>query len=231
MKIKVQVVVESESKEYELLETISQLERGSLRPEELGLTLKEAKDLLKGIQQVMVKTQTEEYLEQQSLCPSCGEKRRRKGSHRIAFRSLFGKLRLRSPMLLHCECESQKPHSFSPLAKLLSDRIAPELLCVESKFASLMSYGLSSKVLGELLPLGEAINAVTIRNHVHKIGTRIDNELGEERGSFVEGCPASWNKLPQPEMPLTGGIDGGYVHSCQQKSRNEGWLKSLREKV
>jgi hypothetical protein len=141
MKIKVQVVVESESKEYELLETISQLERGSLRPEELGLTLKEAKDLLKGIQQVMVKTQTEEYLEQQSLCPSCGEKRGCKGSHRIAFRSLFGKLRLRSPRLFQCPCESGKARTFSPLAELLPERTAPELLYLESKFASLMSYG------------------------------------------------------------------------------------------
>ena len=72
MKIKVQMVVESEGKERELLNTISHFERGYLRPEELGLTLKEAKDLLKGIRQVMVETQTEEYLEQQCLCPSCG---------------------------------------------------------------------------------------------------------------------------------------------------------------
>jgi hypothetical protein len=55
-----------------LLNTISHFERGSLRSEELGLTLKEAKDLLKGIGQVMVETQTEEYLEQQCLCPLCG---------------------------------------------------------------------------------------------------------------------------------------------------------------
>ncbi len=40
MKIKVQVVVESEGEERELLKTISHFERGSLRPEELGLTLK-----------------------------------------------------------------------------------------------------------------------------------------------------------------------------------------------
>jgi hypothetical protein len=58
----------------------------------------------------------------------------------------------------------------------------------------------------------------------------MDNELGEEHGSFVEGCPNIWNKLPQPEMPITMGLDGGYVHSCQQKSRNEGWFEVIAGK-
>jgi hypothetical protein len=31
-------------------------------------------------------------------------------------------------------------------------------------------------------------------------------------------------------MPLTVGIDAGYVHSCQQKSRNEGWFEVIAGK-
>ncbi len=46
MKIRVQVIVESESGETQCIEEVAQFERGTLRPEELGLTLAEAKILL-----------------------------------------------------------------------------------------------------------------------------------------------------------------------------------------
>lgn len=37
---------------------------------------------------------------------------------------------------------------------------------------------------------------------------------------FIEGCPAAvWGDLPRPDLPLTVGLDGGYVHSAHQRSR------------
>jgi len=30
-----------------------------------------------------------------------------------------------------------------------------------------------------------------------------------------------WEKLPRPDMPLTVGIDGGYVHSCEHSSKQK----------
>jgi hypothetical protein len=50
MKIRVQVIVESDDGVGEMIQEIAQLERGQLRPEELGLTLAEAKGLLEGLQ-------------------------------------------------------------------------------------------------------------------------------------------------------------------------------------
>ena len=46
MKVRIQVVIESENGEPEKVEEIARLERGALRQEELGLTLAEAKALL-----------------------------------------------------------------------------------------------------------------------------------------------------------------------------------------
>ncbi len=227
MKIKVQVLIESDSGESELLREVVQLERGPLQPEQLGLTLCEAKAALEGIQQTMVEQQTAEYLAQQADCPDCGKRRRHKDSSRIPYRTLFGKLRLESPRLYHCDCRPRQHKSFSPLAELLAERTAPELLYMEAKFTSLISYGLSTKLFEELLPIGREINAATLRNHAMAVAERMEDELGDERFCFIEGCPRDWSSLPRPELPLTVGLDGGYVHSCEQKSKSDGWFEVI----
>jgi hypothetical protein len=43
MKLKVQLIIESDSGETEVVQELAKLERHSLRPENLGLTLSEAK--------------------------------------------------------------------------------------------------------------------------------------------------------------------------------------------
>jgi hypothetical protein len=230
MKLKVQVVIESDGGTTETVQNVVHLERASLRPEDLGLTLAEAKTLLEGVQRTMVERQTAEYLEQQAHCPHCGKKRLRKGDHTLVYHTLFGKLELRSSRLYHCACQPHATRTFSPLAQLLSERTAPELLYLESKFASLMSYGLTVKLLKEVLPIGQAINATTVRNHVHGVAQRIDGELGEEQVFFIDGCERDWEQLPRPDLPLTVGLDGGYVHSCAQRSRKEGWFEVIAGK-
>ena len=90
MKMRIQLVIEGENGELEKVEEIMQLERGPLRPEELGLTLAEAKVLLRGLQQSLVTEQIAEYLKQFKICPDCGAPRTRKGQHPIVYRTLFG---------------------------------------------------------------------------------------------------------------------------------------------
>jgi hypothetical protein len=102
---------------------------------------------MQGLQQSMVEQQSAEYLAQQACCAQCGKKHLHKGKHEIVYRTLFGKLHLKSPRLYRCRCQQQGEQTFSPLAELLVERTAPELLYVESKFAALMSYGLTADVL------------------------------------------------------------------------------------
>jgi hypothetical protein len=88
---------------------------------------------------------------------------------------------------------------------------------LETKWSAPMSYGLTAKLLEEVLPMDSPLHASTVREHVCTVAQRLENELGEEQFSFVEGCRQDWNKLPQPDGPLTVGIDGGYV-----RGRNRG---------
>ena len=93
----------------------------------------------------------------------------------------------------------------------MPERTTPELLYLETKWASLASYGITVKLLQNVLPFDEPLEAVTIRNHLCTLAERLEEELGEEQGAFIEGCPRDWGALPTPDGPLTVGIDGGYV--------------------
>jgi len=179
------------------------------------------KSLLKGIQTTLTGQQVQEDHQQQRHCPHCHRERRVKERRPLRYRSLFGKLTLEGERLFRCDCQAHESKSFNPLAELLAERNAPELLYLESKFSALMSYGLSVKLLSEVLPVDQHLSPATVRSRTHRVAERLEAELGEERFTFIDGCPAEWEKLPKPDMPLTVGIDGGYVHSCESKSEGK----------
>jgi len=224
MKVSIRVVVETDDGAATTLHEVAHLERQTMRPEELGLTLAEAKDLLQQVQQVTVEAQVVEQLAAEARCLDCDQPRQHKGTHTVVMRTLFGTLRLRSPRLYHCPCQPHPTRTFSPLAALLPERSTPELRYLEAKFAGLLSYGVTAKLLAEILPLGRSLHAQAVRAHVHAVATRLERELGDEQSMFIDGCQAEWDELPRPDLPLTVGLDGGYVHSSAQTSRTDGWF-------
>jgi hypothetical protein len=184
MKIKLQVVIESESGSQEAVEDVAILERNTLRAEELGLTLAEAKDLLRNVQQTMVTHQVNQHLTEHSRCSACGKPLGRKGKHTILFRTLFGKLTLESPRYYECACR-KKPgkQSSSPLADLLKERTAPELSYLEAKFISLIPYGVTAELLAEILPIGSSISTASLHRNLEKVAGRLENELVKRKAN------------------------------------------------
>lgn len=160
----------------------------------------------------------------------CNAPRAKKGQHTIVYRTLFGKLNLNSPRLNDCPCQKHCRRSSSPLSDLLTSHCAPELTYLQTKFASLMSYGLSVDLLSEVLPLANEIKPRSMRRQLQSVAQRIEDELGEEKTQFIDGCANDWAKLPSPEAPFTVGLDGGYVHASDQKSRAEGWFEVITGK-
>ncbi|MDV3002978.1 MAG: ISKra4 family transposase ISSysp6 (plasmid) [Chroococcopsis gigantea SAG 12.99] len=222
MKVKIQIIIESDNDTAPVIQEIAQFERKSLQAENLGISLTEAKALLRNTQEELVHQQISEYERQHSKCLQCGSKLRHKDRRKITYRTVFSKLKIPAARLFNCQCIEQKSRSFSPLVNLLTSRTSPELLYLESKFASLVSYGLTVDFLEELLPVGGEISTTAVRNNLHISAKRFEDELGEEKRVYIEGCQRDWDKLPQPDLPLVVGMDGGYVRFYNKKSNTKG---------
>jgi hypothetical protein len=140
---------------------------------------------------------------------------------------VIGKLTLSSPRWYVCKCQTTERRSSSPLADLLPERTAPELLYLEAQFAALMSYGVTLAVPADIVPIAAQLNATTVQRHLLRVAKRVEQELGEEQALFIEGRPAEWERLPPPDVPLTVGLDGGYVHARDERSRKAGWFEVI----
>jgi hypothetical protein len=233
MRLRVQVVIESvDDDDHQALAVheVAQIDREALSVDTLGLQLAEAQQLLQKVQAVLIDEQVRTSLAEQVACPSCGRARAHKDAQPIVVRTLFGTLHLRSPRWHQCACQPQPTRTFSPLAATLPERTTPELRYLESKFAGLVSYGLSARLLAETLPIGRPLYASAVRFHAQATGERLESELGPEQSMFADGCQLDWDELPRPDLPLTVGLDGGYVHSSQQRSRRDGWFEVIAGK-
>ena len=223
MRIKIQIVIEEGDKTT--IEDISYLEREGVSAETLGLTLKEAKTITSEIQKKMVPHQITDFISSSRFCSCCGTKHFIKGYNPLIYRTLFGKICLKSPRLLSCKCQDQQQSSFSPLAQVLKEHISPELSYLEAKWASLMSYGITVKLLEEVLPLETQPSSVC--HNIQKVSTRLETELAEEKHVFIEGCPRDWDQLPRPDVPIMLSLDGGYVHAREGENRKAGWFEAI----
>jgi hypothetical protein len=233
MKFSVQVIVhpDDDTPASPVVREVFTFDRDDLAPDTLGLQLAEAKDLLAAVQGTMVEQQAAAAITKQAACPHCGVPRPHKDTRTIVVRSLFGTLRLASPRWWHCGCRHQPARTFQPLAGLLPERTTPELAYLQARFAALVSYGIAADLLGELLPLGRRLHPAVVRRAVHAAADRLEGELGEERPSFIDTCQRDREELPRPDLPIIVGLDGGYVHSSQQRSRADGWFEVIAGKA
>ncbi len=164
MRVKLQLVMCSDDGREETVTDIVILQKDCQRIEQLGLTLTEAKQPLKTIQQRVLQRQVEASLNSCSSCPDCGTPLKTTGYHTRSFRTLFGTFKLFSPRLFHCGCRRHKTTSFRPLASLLTESVSPELLFMETKWSSLVSYGLTVDALKGFLPLDVTLDVKTVRH-------------------------------------------------------------------
>src|SRR5919201_992982 len=128
MRVKLQLVLCSDDGQEETVTDVVILQKDSQRIEQLGLTLREAKQLLTTIQKRLLQHQVEAFLDGCSTCPDCGTPLKAKGYQSRSFRTVFGTFKLPSPRLFHCRCRRRKTTSFRPLYALLSEALANELL-------------------------------------------------------------------------------------------------------
>jgi hypothetical protein len=217
MHVKLQLVICHDDGHEETVTEVITFNKNNKRIEHLGLTLSEAKQLLNTTQRHLLRQQVDTFLDTCSDCPDCGTPLNLKTRSSRSFRTLFGTFKFYSPRLEHCGCKRHKTASFRPLSALLTEPVAPELLYMEAKWSSLVSYGLSLDALQDFLPLDLTLDVKTVRYDTLKVAKRLEAELGEEQPGFIKGEPSEWELLPPPEGVFNVGIDGGYVRNWFDK--------------
>jgi len=175
---------------------------------ELGLQLAEAKQLTAALQVQIVPAQVAVLGERRRWCVACGRVLASKGHYGARFRSLFGDVPVRIRRLLVCPCQDPgEAKSFAAL-DLGKDAVAPELAYVTARYAALAPFGKVAAFLSELLPMGGAQNAGTVRNRTLRVGTEIVQE------HIIE---TAQQPTAQAAGPVVVGLDGGYVRSRHRR--------------
>jgi hypothetical protein len=112
----------------------------------------------------------------------------------------------------------------SPLAELLSEHVSREMLFLEAKFASLVSYGLTVRLMDEVLPLDRPLGAERVRGHLFRVAKAHEAELASAPASItVDERTGPNNALP--DGPLYVGMDGGYI-----RGRDQNWFEAIAGK-
>ena len=184
---------------------VARIERGEEAGlAELGLRLEEAKRLTAALQAEIVTTQVATAGERPRPCAACGQMLVSKGHYRATFRSLFGDVPVRVRRLLACPCQGPgEPRSFAAV-DLGGGGVAPELAYVTARYAALAPFGKVAALLSELLPIGGAANAGTVRNRTRRVGEEVAQPHAAEAANRpTAGAVGS----------VVVGLDGGHVRS------------------
>ncbi|MGE3538941.1 MAG: ISKra4 family transposase [Candidatus Tectimicrobiota bacterium] len=220
MRVKLQLVMCHDEGHEETITDVITLNKHHQRLEHLGLTLAESKHLLSTLQRHLLRQQVATFLDARSTCPDCGTPLTLKAHGSRSLRPLFGTCMFSSPRLEPCDCQGPKTSSCRPLAALLTESVAPELLSMEAQWSSLVSYGMSLDALQDFLPLDRPLDVKTVRYDTLKVAKRMETELGEERSGCIAGDPLNGERLPAPEGGFTVGMDGGYVRHWVDKQHH-----------
>lgn len=217
MRFRVEVICLDEDGAEDVCKVV-EVERDELAMETLGLNLLEAKSILGNVQDFMTARQVAEDLDRRRKCPDCGQRYHSKSGGTATVYTLFGPVTLPNPRWNRCACQTDGPNTFRPASAWLAGRASPELLYLETKWASFIPFAKVADLLKEVLPVAPSTNHETVREHLQATAERMEQELGEERQPTVfEHRQDDAGEQPLPDGPMTVGIDGGYVRAAHKE--------------
>jgi len=162
---------------------------------DLGLSLAEAKQLTAALQAEIVPMQVAALGECPRGCLACGRRLASKGYSQVRVRRL-----------LACPCQGEgEAKSVAVLDFGKGAALAPELAYVTARYAALAPFGKVAALLSELLPLGGALHASTVRSRTLRVGMEV-----------AQAHTAETAKTPTTAAtggPVVVGLDGGYVRN------------------
>ena len=241
MKLRVEVIAEDETGRE--IKRVAVMEKNCADQDSLagglGLSMADNKSLLGSIQQHFLDLQVQSVSSKHAHCQQCTLPLKRKDSHSIEYRTLLGKFTLPNTRYFSCNCgECSAKKSFSVLSDILTTHTHPELLYLQARWASLMPYGQSLRLLEDILPIEGAISLTNMKVKVPQVGQRIEADLAKQVCEITsktvnvigDPIPEATPEMAAPETTpttmsgdaktptsLSVGVDAGYIRSNAAK--------------
>lgn len=119
MRFKLQLILEmDEPEKNDVTLDIATFEKDFTRPEHIGLSINEAKNILRNLQKNVVEEQINNSLQSHSHCSQCQALLRTKDNKRIKYRTLYGTLDVKNPRYYLCKCQGSTRQSVTPLCQI-----------------------------------------------------------------------------------------------------------------
>ncbi len=106
----------------------------------------------------MTARQVAEDLDRRRKCPGCGQRYHSKSSGTTTVHTLFGLVAVPNPRWSRCACQTNGPNTFRPTSAWLTGHTSPELLYLETRWASLIPFAKVADLLKEVLPVAPSTN-------------------------------------------------------------------------
>jgi hypothetical protein len=147
--------------------TVGTIERlaASTTAENLGVNLRESKQIANRLQDTVVKQQLHEHCEQRRKCLTCGKQRRVKDFRCRRLDTVLGTVRLMVSRYRYCKCGCDT-QVCNPISEVLSGRVTPELRHLQVSLGAQISYRKAAALLQTFLPPTGGTTDTTTRSRV-----------------------------------------------------------------
>ena len=175
--------------------------------------------MLRGVQDFVATQQGIEDLERKRACAACGQRRRSKEIGTYTVKTVFGPVEVPNPRWNRCVCQSEGPRTFRPAAAWLQgERSSPELLYLETKWASLIPFEKVADLLKEVLPVGETTNHETVREHLQAGRPTCRGRVGRRTGT-PRFCDAGCSRRTAASRRSHDGRPRWRIRACGPQAR------------
>jgi len=168
----------------------------------LGLTLREAKQLLASVQRAVVSGQADSHGLMRPRCRSCSGKCHLKDWRGHCLATLFGEVTVRLPRFVCTACNRIETGVCWPSRC----RSTPELDQLQAHLSALMTYRVAAGVLQHLLPVDASRSPETLRNHTLRIGEQL-------------GIASLDQPTTVAAAAITASVDSTFIRSCEEGER------------
>ncbi|MFS8054259.1 ISKra4 family transposase [Rhizobium sp. BR 317] len=174
------------------------------RLNDFGLSLEEAKEIQRRLQQELTQFQTDQAAQRDRKCQDCNRRRSVHDRRYRTIHSLFGSCQVRVPRWRSCACGSTARLGTGSVETLLNGRATPELERIQAELGSRLSFREAARMLDIFVPAARPHNHRTVSNRLGKVADQI--EKWDIAGPYRISRAG--------KSPVSVFIDGAYIRAA-----------------